>query len=131
MEAAALERDRQALRDLGLRGVALQVAQAGLLSQRGLWSAAAEEYRTVARDRAFPEVEITLADLDLMQGLERFAEASYREVLEKQGSGLRAATLFGLGRVAVRREQFEEAEAWFRKSVEATCRKTRKSEPPR
>lgn len=117
-EAAALERDLSALESLGLQGAALDAARAGLLAERGLWADAADLYRRTLAAAPAPELRITLADLELAMGLHVLAEARYRDQRAGDPPAVRAASAFGLGRIASARNEPQEAEALFHRACE-------------
>src|SRR5262249_31659367 len=100
---------------LGWQGATRDAAQAGLFAEDGLYADAAESYlRALATPRT--ELRVTLADVYLVSGLTNLAEARYREALRDAPPPVQASALFGLGRVAYTRGQFQEAAEQFQKA---------------
>jgi hypothetical protein len=115
-ETAALESRLLHLESLGLEGVALNTARAGLLADLGLYADAAELYRRVLAVAPSPELRITLADIHLATGLHGLAEARYREALPNEVPAVQAAVAFGLGRLAYAGGHYTEAVTWFQQA---------------
>jgi hypothetical protein len=115
-QALALESELRDLGRLGLENSALEVARAGLLAERGLYADAAELYRQAIAAAPFPELQITVADLDLAMGLHLLAEPRYREALADGIPSVRAAAAFGVGRVAYARGNYQESASFFRQA---------------
>jgi hypothetical protein len=114
--AIALEGRLRDLEVLGLAEPALQVARAGLLAEEGLYSDAAEAYRSALATATSPELLVTLADVYLVTGLYQLAEPHYREALSESGPSVRAAAAFGLGRLEYTRGRYREAVVDFRQA---------------
>jgi hypothetical protein len=117
-DSLALERELRDLERLGFENAALETARAGLLAGRGLYADASERYRRALAAEPAAELEITLADLDVVTGLHDSAEPRYRRVLAEGSPTLRAAAAFGLGRIAYARQAYREAAASFRQAGE-------------
>lgn len=116
--AETLEGRLRDLGSLGLEGPALDIAQAGLLAQEGLYADAAEAYRRVLVVSPTPELRVTLGDVYLVMGLFQFAELSYREAARDGGPSVQAASVFGLGRIEYARAHYREAAMDFRQALD-------------
>jgi hypothetical protein len=117
-ETAKLEGSLQSLKSLGLTGALLATAEAGLFAEAGLYSEAAASYRKALEAAPAPELRVTLADLYLTIGLFRFAEPLYRGELTAEAPAVRAAALFGYGRLEYALNHFKEAAERFRQAGE-------------
>ena len=115
-ETAALESRLLHLESLGLAGVALDMARAGLLADLGLYADATELYHRVLAVAPSSELRITLADIHFVTGLYGLAEACYREALPNQAPAIQAAAAFGLGRLAYADGHYREAVTRFQEA---------------
>lgn len=116
-EAEDLERRLSDL-SFNFQGAALDVARAGLLAERGLYSDAADLYRRALVEARLPESRVTLADLYFAMGLHLLAKSRYIEALAEAEPAVRAAATFGLGRTAYAADKYLEAAASFRQAHE-------------
>jgi len=117
-DARTLESRLDRLESVGLEGVVLETARAGLLAQAGLYADAAESYRRALVAAPSPEIHVTLADVYLVSELPSLAEPRYRQALADSSPPVRAAAAFGLGRVEYARGRYREAALQFQKARE-------------
>lgn len=114
--AEALESRLGALENLGFAGPALDVARANLLAQEGLYTDAAEIFRRSFATEPAQELGVTLGDVYLAMGLLQLAEPLYREAVTDGRPSVKAAAIFGLGRIAYARSQYQEAAMDFQQA---------------
>lgn len=112
-DSLALESSFRELDALGLKGPILEAAYGGVLARKGFYLEAADAFRRVLAVTTNPEIRLTLGDIDLAIGLHRRSEMRFREALDNDSIAVRAAALFGLGRVEYSRARYHEARTHF------------------
>ncbi len=117
-DVARLEARLHDLQSLGLDGVALETAKAGVLAEERLFAEAAEAYRTLVASSPTGDLEVTLADAYLQMGLLRLADRHYAQAATNESPAVRAAAAFGRGRIEYSRARYAEARARFREAEE-------------
>lgn len=112
-DGAQLQAARNELRNAGLLGEDLLMAEAGLFASRGIYSEAVAIYRQLHAGTLSAELGVTLADLYLVTGLDSLAEPLYQGALAGGAVPVRAAAAFGLARIAYERQSYCEATGYF------------------
>ena len=108
--AQELAKQMEAISTGPLRSPARDVAAAAHLVRSRLYDEAIAALRRAQEAGDPPEVVVALGDLYQLIGLLPWAERSYNRALARDATPtLRAAALFGLGRVFYQRQRFAEA----------------------
>jgi len=106
------------LEDLGLEGGSLAAARGAVLTQAGLYGEAAESCEEAIAIAPAASLKVTLADVRFTTGLHRLAHSLYREALEDDDPGVRAAAAFGMGRIEYAQARYHEAALRFRQALD-------------
>jgi CHAT domain-containing protein/tetratricopeptide (TPR) repeat protein len=87
--------------------------QADLYARERIYADAIDLYRQALALQGSPEVRVTLGDVYLAVGLFSEAARVYQEALSAAGPAVRAAAMFGLGRIEQARGKLHEARLRF------------------